>query len=256
MIRNPKGNCYMFKLRTTVVRSYLAFLKPHMIRSTQLVIIYKTCPLTSNIARMLFFVGATKYYEEDKLIKILWDMYEKEEDDGEEAKRPRHGASTNGSWHPKKHEENNTCTETQMDEDITIENNPTKPLNHNIEKHEENNPGTETQMDEDITTKNNPTKPLDHTIEKIKLEMEENGFEYLPPKAHPKIGYIHYRRQKIDGKLVCVCHAAYYVLLRACAKLVEVDAQTMHRCVLSLERRLEWIDKRIDEILCHQDSGP
>ncbi|XP_020247890.1 uncharacterized protein LOC109825447 [Asparagus officinalis] len=89
-----------------------------------------------------------------------------------------------------------------MDEDITIENNPTKPLNHNIEKHEENNPGTETQMDEDITTKNNPTKPLDHTIEKIKLEMEENGFEYLPPKAHPKIGYIHYRRQKIDAILI------------------------------------------------------
>ncbi|ONK56495.1 uncharacterized protein A4U43_C10F9340 [Asparagus officinalis] len=93
-------------------------------------------------------------------------------------------------------------------------------------------------------------KPLDHTIEKIKLEMEENGFEYLPPKAHPKIG-----RQKIDGKLVCVCHVDYYVLLRACAKLVEVDTQTMHRCVLSLERRLEWIDKRIDEVLCHQDRG-
>lgn len=147
-----------------------------------------------------------------------------------------------------------------------------KPSNHisangslDRQKNSEDTQGRAAALEENAAEDNHPTEPpvssncpkdaANFAMEKIKLEMEENGFKYLPPRAHQKISYVQYRRQRIDGKLVYVAHADYYILLRTCAKLVEVDAQTMHRCVLNLEKRLEWIDRLIDKLFCHQNEA-
>ena len=159
---------------------------------------------------------------------FFFDHFQK--DSAEGAKRPE--KSINDSLDPKKGKEDNMGEMTPVEENIAAENHPSEPF-----------------------VSPNPTRAANIAIEKIKLEMEENGFAYLSPRAHQKIAYVHYRRQRIDGRLVYVAHADYYILLRACARLVEVDAQTMHRCVLGLERRLDWIDRQIDELFCNQDGG-
>jgi hypothetical protein len=87
-------------------------------------------------------------------------------------------------------------------------------------------------------------------IQRIKSEMEDRGFCYIPPRKVLKSdGYLHYRRKTITGSLVCVGHADYYMLIRAFAKLAEVDVRIMHTSVLKLERRLAWIEERIGRTL-------
>lgn len=110
--------------------------------------------------------------------------------------------------------------------------------------------------DEPAIAPSSSISPGVSAVEKMKDEMEKNGFQYLPPRTRGKNGYIHYKRYNINGKLEHALHLDYYILLRACAKLVEIDPKTMHKCVLSFERRLEWIDKQIEEFFCFQDDSP
>ncbi|XP_047050658.1 TATA box-binding protein-associated factor RNA polymerase I subunit B-like [Lolium rigidum] len=84
-------------------------------------------------------------------------------------------------------------------------------------------------------------------IRSIKSEMEGHGFCYMPPRKRPRSdGYLHYRRKTTAGSLTCIGHADYYMLIRSFAKLAEVDVRIMHASVLKLERRLAWIEERID----------
>lgn len=87
-------------------------------------------------------------------------------------------------------------------------------------------------------------------IRRLKLDMEENKFCYIPPRVKVKrYDYLHYVRKKDSGALTYVAHADYYILLRACARAAQVDIRIMHIGVLSLERRLAWLEKRIDKCL-------
>ena len=64
-----------------------------------------------------------------------------------------------------------------------------------------------------------------------------------------KDGYIRYARKK-DGAYLYAVHADYYILLRSCAKVAQVDVRTMHVGVLTFEKRLEMLEKRIGFCLC------
>uniref|UniRef100_A0A0D9WFF3 TATA box-binding protein-associated factor RNA polymerase I subunit B n=1 Tax=Leersia perrieri TaxID=77586 RepID=A0A0D9WFF3_9ORYZ len=92
--------------------------------------------------------------------------------------------------------------------------------------------------------------PQNRALQSIKLEMEENGFYYISPRKRlVSDGYLHYRRKVSFGSLIYVAHADYYMLLRAFAKLAEVDVRVLHNGVLKLERRLAWIEERIGRSL-------
>ncbi|CAH8301403.1 unnamed protein product [Eruca vesicaria subsp. sativa] len=92
----------------------------------------------------------------------------------------------------------------------------------------------------------------ERAISRLIADMGENFFVYIPPRVKVKRqGYIQYVRKKEDGALTYAVHADYYILLRVCARVAEIDARNMHRGVLSFERRLAWIEKRIDHVL-HQ----
>ncbi|KQK20749.1 hypothetical protein BRADI_1g56620v3 [Brachypodium distachyon] len=87
-------------------------------------------------------------------------------------------------------------------------------------------------------------------IQRIKSEMEDHGFCYMPPgRGLRSDNYLHYRRKTVSGSLVSVSHADYYILIRAFAKLAEVDIRIIHASVLKLERRLASIEKRIGRSL-------
>ncbi|KAF3431460.1 hypothetical protein FNV43_RR26191 [Rhamnella rubrinervis] len=90
----------------------------------------------------------------------------------------------------------------------------------------------------------------ERAIRRMKLDMEENNFCYIPPRVNTKrFDYLHYVRKKGEGSLTYVAHADYYVLLRACARTAQVEIRCMHIGVLSFERRLAWLEHRINHCL-------
>lgn len=90
----------------------------------------------------------------------------------------------------------------------------------------------------------------DEAINQMKLDMEEKRFCYIPPRVNLKrFDYLHYVRKQDEGAYTYVAHADYYILLRACARVAQVETRCMHIGVLSFERRLAWLEKRIDHCL-------
>lgn len=86
------------------------------------------------------------------------------------------------------------------------------------------------------------------------MDMEENHFCYIRPRSRVKRrDYLHYARKKKEV-LIYAVHADYYILLRCCAKIALVETRIMHIAVLSLERRLQWLEKRIDKSLSNLDD--
>ncbi|KAL1215299.1 TATA box-binding protein-associated factor RNA polymerase I subunit B [Cardamine amara subsp. amara] len=93
-------------------------------------------------------------------------------------------------------------------------------------------------------------KSKERTINRLITDMGENLFSYIPPRLKvERLDYLQYVRKKEDGAFIYAAHADYYILLRVCALVAEIDGRNMHRGVLSFERRLAWIEKRIDQVL-------
>ncbi|XP_060170016.1 TATA box-binding protein-associated factor RNA polymerase I subunit B-like [Lycium barbarum] len=106
--------------------------------------------------------------------------------------------------------------------------------------------------DADSNTVNCSQCGLEETaLRQLKEDMKENRFVYIPPRKNvkKKDGYIRYARKR-DGAFLYAVHADYYILLRSCAKVAQVDVRTMHVGVLTFERRLEMLERRIDFCLC------
>ncbi|KAJ9546926.1 hypothetical protein OSB04_019469 [Centaurea solstitialis] len=55
--------------------------------------------------------------------------------------------------------------------------------------------------------------------------------------------------KKDDGAYTYAAHADYYILLRSCARVAQLDVRSMHFAVLSFERRLGWLEKNIEHCL-------
>ncbi|KAG9151819.1 hypothetical protein Leryth_002097 [Lithospermum erythrorhizon] len=81
----------------------------------------------------------------------------------------------------------------------------------------------------------------------IKRDMEDNKFVYVPPRSKvQRDDHIYYCRKKNDGAYIFAVHGDYYILLRSCAKVCQVDVRTMHYAVLIFERGLqEWEKEQV-----------
>ncbi|XVF03336.1 hypothetical protein REPUB_Repub04eG0252400 [Reevesia pubescens] len=87
-------------------------------------------------------------------------------------------------------------------------------------------------------------------IRLMKKNMEEIRFFYILPRVKLKrLDYLHYVRKRDEGAMTYVAHADYYILLRSCARVAEIDMRIMHVGVLSMERRLPWLEQRINHCL-------
>ncbi|CAN0890950.1 TATA box-binding protein-associated factor RNA polymerase I subunit B [Linum grandiflorum] len=94
-------------------------------------------------------------------------------------------------------------------------------------------------------------KEVNSETGRMKTDMEENSFCYIVPRVKVKRpdGYLYYNRKRDEGSFRYVAHADYYIVLRSCAKVAQVDIRIMHIGVLSLERRLGLEEKRIDHFV-------
>nr|CAD1831073.1 unnamed protein product [Ananas comosus var. bracteatus] len=176
----------------------------------------KDLPSYLKYCKDVAFTGITTSYDEETLIERLWDIYSKKEDDNQQDDVKAEFSCLKGK------RSSNEAPATEF---------------FDLKRPHRNSSGR-------------LTCSKSFAIERMKQEMEENGFHYLPPRAQKRTeGYLHYKRKKVDGRLIYVTHADYYILLRSFAKLAQVDVRIMHLGVLKLERRLGWIELRIDSSL-------
>lgn len=50
----------------------------------------------------------------------------------------------------------------------------------------------------------------------------------------------------MEGSYVYACHADYYILLRACARVAQVDLRILHLGVMKFERRLKQLEESLN----------
>ncbi|RLM98690.1 hypothetical protein C2845_PM06G24840 [Panicum miliaceum] len=158
----------------------------------------------------VIFTGITVSVEKEHLIEIFSDMYKAREDDN-----------------PKEH----IKSQSQGTEETTI----TEGVNKRY-------------RDGTFVEASCISSSSGHDAMQILVsEMQHHGFHYMPPRKPRKSdGYLRYRRRRLSGGFMYVAHADYYMLLRAFAKLAEVDVRIMHISVLKLERGLACIEDRIE----------
>ncbi|AQK84913.1 TATA box-binding protein-associated factor RNA polymerase I subunit B isoform X1 [Zea mays] len=159
------------------------------------------------------FAGITSSDEQTHLIEIFWDMYKAREDDNIE---------------------DHVKSQSHSMADI--------PITNGVRKH---------YRDGAFVKASSFSASSGHdAMQMLKSEMQDHGFHYMPPRKPRKSdGYLRYRRRRLSGGFIFVAHADYYLLLRAFAKLAEIDIRIMHISVLKLEKRLACIEERIERSL-------
>ncbi|KAK4369578.1 hypothetical protein RND71_013370 [Anisodus tanguticus] len=165
-------------------------------------------------------------HEEERIIEDLWDFYQshkagKASEDGKTDSHTCYGSYHTGSRHG--------CSST-----------PKESENFRDD-------GCKCKMSEVNCSQCGSEETA---LRQLKANMKDNRFVYIRPRKNvKKDGYIRYARKK-DGAFIYGVHADYYILLRSCAKVAQVDVRTMHVGVLTFERRLEMLERRIDFCLC------
>ncbi|XP_058729069.1 TATA box-binding protein-associated factor RNA polymerase I subunit B-like isoform X1 [Vicia villosa] len=186
------------------------------------------------------FAGVEPSCEEKNMIEKLWEHYQNEENTESSQSGKQDSSSFNGSGL-----RNEGCVkETPKNEKRRECFN--EPSHDNGGCVADDFPGSSS---DDNSSKSLPDGEA--FIKQLKIDMEENRFCYMPPNVKPKkLDYVHYVRKKDKGALSYVAHADYYILLRAFARVAyDNDIRILHIGVLSLERRLAWLEKKIGQCL-------
>ncbi|KAJ7953810.1 TATA box-binding protein-associated factor RNA polymerase I subunit B [Quillaja saponaria] len=194
-------------------------------------------------------------HEEEKMIEYLWNFYQNEKDSEQEEPREQSKVAFNqkrfrdegyirrASMEKKKRKGN--LNKPSSDNETILADDPQQSLSS-----DQSSQSTQDDQDSDSNDNTSADTLNEEAIKQMKLDMEENRFCYIPPRFNVKrFDYLHYVRKKDEGALTYVAHADYYILLRACARVAQVDIRIMHIGVLSLERRLAWLENRIDHCL-------
>ncbi|XP_059655830.1 TATA box-binding protein-associated factor RNA polymerase I subunit B [Cornus florida] len=192
-------------------------------------------------------------HEEAKLIDEFWDFYQNQKDfessdeqrmgsSGLQNKRSRIDIRSTGKENKKMREEGSASISSTDGVSYYDDECLQQTMNHDNSSmgDEDSVPGGQAFSESQKS----------RAIRKLKSNMEENRFCYIPPRVNVKrYDYLHYVRKRDKGAFTYAAHADYYILLRSCAKVVQVDIRSMHTGVLSFERRLAWLEKRIDHCL-------
>ncbi|KAA8529425.1 hypothetical protein F0562_033776 [Nyssa sinensis] len=189
-------------------------------------------------------------HEEERIISELWVFYQNQKDSeplgdrgsGLHNKRSRDDVRRTGKENKKSRDDG--CTSSSSTDGETFRSGDS--LRHSMNC---DDPSTKVQ---DTLPSGQPATASykDRAIRQMKLNMEENKFCYIPHRVYVRVSdYLHYARKREEGALTYAAHADYYILLRSCAKVAQVDIRVLHLGVLSFERRLAWLENRIDHCL-------
>ncbi|KDP41196.1 hypothetical protein JCGZ_15603 [Jatropha curcas] len=224
----------------------------------------KDLPSYLQYCKDVVFAGAgpsrTDYRVEEELIDKLWDFYQNEQE-SELAQEPRMPSNT--VFNQKRSRNDDECVKNLLETKevregwhdspsgsrSSTDNPPECSRQQSLDNDQFSN---EAQEDQNLECSKDSEEALEEkeAIRRLKLDMEENRFCYIAPRAKLKrFDYLHYTRKRGGGALTYVAHADYYILLRSCARVVQVDIRLMHIGVLSFEKRLAWLEERTDHCL-------
>ncbi|KAH6769520.1 hypothetical protein C2S51_014856 [Perilla frutescens var. frutescens] len=181
--------------------------------------------------------------EEEKLIEELWAFYQNKKGarTSDENERPSDNSGSRKD-EVRNRGDQSTCSTSRKSDD-SHNGDPCSKCStdrHNCSHRDQ---------DSACSSRTPKESPKEKAVKRLKLDMEENQFCYIPPRVKVKRqDYLHYARRRKDV-LIYAVHADYYILLRCCAKIALVETRIMHIAVLTLERRLQWLEKRIDHSL-------
>ncbi|XP_056683279.1 TATA box-binding protein-associated factor RNA polymerase I subunit B isoform X2 [Spinacia oleracea] len=213
----------------------------------------KDLPTYLQYCKDVVFAGVEPLYKDPTFIEELWDFYEKNREDiktseafetesNQKRSRDNDKIFSTPSKDNKKHRDEGITSSSSADSGFQCI--------YNSPKWDQGADNTQQSSQADqapATVEKGEASLEDIALKYLKIDMEEHRFCYIPPRVEIKRrDHLHYSRKKADGSLAFVAHADYYILLRACAKVAQVDIRIMHVSVLSLERRLSWIEKWID----------
>ncbi|XP_004152882.1 TATA box-binding protein-associated factor RNA polymerase I subunit B isoform X2 [Cucumis sativus] len=218
----------------------------------------KDLPTYLQYCKDVAFAGSESLFiddhDEQKMIEKLWNYYQNEKDYDQtedvdqnaasNQKRLREGSNDRLSNESKKvkGEEDRISRESLNNRTGSID----SRQSHSSKSLDNSDDDEQSSVDKAASS----LTSINEAIRQLKLDMEEKRFCYIPPRINPKrFDYLHYSRKIDEGALTYAAHADYYILLRACARAAQVDIRIMHIGVLSLEKRLSWLEDRIHKSL-------
>ncbi|KAL8112004.1 hypothetical protein AgCh_019637 [Apium graveolens] len=87
-----------------------------------------------------------------------------------------------------------------------------------------------TEVNSNALEQSSESHNREEAVNRLKSNME-NRFCYIPPKDKcNNTKYLHYARKKDEGAYTYAAHADYYILLRACARVAQIDLDTCEFC--------------------------
>lgn len=201
----------------------------------------------------VIFAGSKMSYDEENIMKHFWKLYEKLE---KEDLGPINEAEGDAFLDPSINSTRYNSAPHSMDENnVGLCQSDCKEIPSAGEPECSSRPGAKQEIEPAFQNiplrESSGLKKIDNrSLESIISDMEQNGFHYIPPaRRHPPDTYLSYRKKNIDRKLETVVHADYYILLRACARVIKVNAHALHSCVLNIEKRLSCIEDRVAGVL-------
>ncbi|XP_004291537.1 PREDICTED: TATA box-binding protein-associated factor RNA polymerase I subunit B-like [Fragaria vesca subsp. vesca] len=190
--------------------------------------------------------------KEEKLIETLWNYYQSGKDSDAAAEQGLHCGRTDDQKRPRYNEEcsSSPCREKKFRRPSSCEETFLEDDHQNSQNGDHFGDSSHDSKNSEVNDQGSAETFKNEAINRMKLDMEEKRFCYIPPRKNPKrFDYLHYVRKQDDGAYTYVAHADYYIMLRTCSRVAQVEIRCMHIGVLSFERRLAWLEKRIDHCL-------
>ncbi|KAL6293616.1 hypothetical protein ACE6H2_001758 [Prunus campanulata] len=218
----------------------------------------KDLPTYLQFCKDVVFAGSKssfKDHKEEELIELLWNFYQSRKDSETAVKQ---GLLCGETVNQKRLRDNEECTNDISEEKKFSNKCPVSspysgdetPFADDQQRSKNGDNSCSSSQNSQNSEVNDAETLKEEAITRMKLDMEEKRFFYVPPRVNLKrFDYLHYVRKKDEGAYTYVAHADYYILLRACARVAEVEIRCMHIAVLSFERRLAWMEKRINHCL-------
>ncbi|KAH9317392.1 hypothetical protein KI387_019161, partial [Taxus chinensis] len=201
----------------------------------------------------VIFSGAKMSYKEEILVKHFWELYEKLEKEDLDPIQGFEGDASLDLYISNTRQKN--ISQSVDENNASLYQRDCNLISNVAELHYPESGAV--KQDVETTLEEIPSwgSPLVKAIGGDRLgsiisDMEQNRFQYIPPtRSRPPESYLSYRKKNIDGKFQIFAHADYYILLRACASAIKVNAYALHKCILKIEKRLGCIEDRIAGIL-------
>ncbi|KAF8040484.1 hypothetical protein BT93_B2649 [Corymbia citriodora subsp. variegata] len=213
----------------------------------------KDLPTYLQYCKDIVFAGlesSCQAYEEGEIMKQLWNFYEKNKDGERTERRGLHFDATLNQKRPR--DNVNGCSKNSFIGNKRLNSGTSDANESHLYCTDDDSSSQSSLADDSLKSSARPSSESyeDRAIRQLKLDMEENRFFYIPPRVKVKrLDYLHYVRKRDHGALAYVAHADYYILLRACARVAQVEIRCMHMGVLNFERRLAWMENRIEHCL-------